>query len=554
LQVSNLSADSAQPHAAEDFSERKKFPPGNDYDVWRGARLAERLSLAHTRQDVWNHLITVVVQASDTEGLADTLSTLRCQTYRNIEILVAGASEMSLPDANDFASLRGLFAEPALDPLDMMSDSATDRLWRGSHLVFAAAGTTFDPDAFALLNRMLSPSQGTSPPDLVICDHDRLVTPQASPQPCFLPGWDPDLIAAMDYVGSAFMASRRLVLERRSASRADSLHDWLKSLATGASPVAVAHLSETVMHLVADLPRPAPAPSVLSRPARARSVAIVIPNRDQPDLLSRCIRCLEFLEGPLPELVIVDHASTDPATLAIYADLQKRYGARIQRLGGRFNFSRMVNLGVAATTAEVVLLMNNDIEVTLPGQLEKIIEHAMRPEVGVAGARLLYPDGRVQHAGVLLRSGLDHQHRVMAQHVLRGAPGTADGYLHALRSVRNYQAVTGALMATRRTVFENAGGFDEVNLPVEYNDVDYCLKVRALGLRVVAVPTDGIIHAESSTRGTETTTEVRAMRGHAMAVIADRWRDAVDRDPFRSPWADLGDVPEVRFPWSAGKR
>ena len=92
---------------------------------------------------------------------------------------------------------------------------ATDRLWRGSHLVFAAAGTTFDPDAFALLNRMLSPLQGTSPPDLVICDHDRGVAPGASPEPCFLPGWDPDLIVAMDYVGSAFMVSRKLILERR---------------------------------------------------------------------------------------------------------------------------------------------------------------------------------------------------------------------------------------------------------------------------------------------------------------------------------------------------
>jgi GT2 family glycosyltransferase len=556
LQVSILPADSAQQHAAEDFSERKKFPPGSDYDLWRRARLAERLRLAHTRQDVWNYLITVVVQAtsSNTEALADTLATLSCQTYRNIEILVAGESGTSLPAASDFAGLRGLFVEPALDPLDMLSDPATDRLWRGSHLVFAAAGTTFDPDAFELMNRMLSPLQGSSPPDLVICDHDRCVTPQASPEPCFLPGWDPDLIATMDYVGSAFMASRRMILERRFAGRADSLHDWLISLATEASPVAAAHLGETVIHLVCDLPRPAPAPAVLSRPARAGSVAIVIPNRDQPDLLQRCIRCLEFLEGPVPELVIVDHTSTDPATLAIYAHLQQRYGARIERFGGHFNFSRMVNLGVAATTAEVILLMNNDIEVTIPGQLETIVEHAMRPEVGVAGARLLYPDGHVQHAGVLLRMGSNRHHLVLAHHVLRGAPGEADGYLHALRTVRNYQAVTGALFATRRTVFENAGGFDEVNLPVEYNDVDYCLKLRAMGLRVVAVPTDGIIHPESSTRGNETTTEVRAMRTHAMAVIADRWRDAVERDPFRNPWADLGDVPEVRFPWTADNR
>jgi hypothetical protein len=159
LQVSNLSADGAQPDAAQGISERKKWPPENDYEVWRRARLAERLGLAHTRQNVWHHLITVVVQAaaSNTEALAHTLSTLNLQTYRNIEILVTVARETRPADAKDFASLRGLFVEPALDALDVLSDSATDRLWRGSHLVFATAGTTFDPDAFELLNRMLSP-------------------------------------------------------------------------------------------------------------------------------------------------------------------------------------------------------------------------------------------------------------------------------------------------------------------------------------------------------------------------------------------------------------
>jgi GT2 family glycosyltransferase len=530
--------------------------PPKGYDDWRQARLAERLSPVCAGQDAWNHLITVIVHgiASNTDALALTLSALRGQTYRNIEILVAGAGESDPPDANDFVTLRGLFLKPELDPLDVLSDSATDRFWRGSHLVFAAAGTTFDPDTFALLNRMLSPLQGTPPPDLVICDHDRSVAPGASAEPCFLPGWDPDLIAAMDYIGGAFMASRKLVLERRSAPRPASLHDWLVALATGASPVAAAHLTETAMHLIADLPSPAPAPSVGSRSARADSVAIVIPNRDRPDLLQRCIGFLEFFDGPSAELVVVDHASTDPATLAIYAELEKRHRARILRIGGSFNFSRMVNLGIAATSAEVVVLMNNDVEITLPGQLEAIIEHAMRPEVGVAGARLLYPDGKVQHAGVLLRPSENQQYPIRAYHVLRGAREDADGYLHALRTVRNYQAVTGALIATRRNVFERAGGFDEVNLPVEYNDVDYCLKVRAIGLRVVALPTDGIIHRESSTRGTDETAAVQEMRIYAMAVMADRWRDAVDSDPFLSPWADIGDVPEVRFPWMADNR
>jgi GT2 family glycosyltransferase/SAM-dependent methyltransferase len=536
--------------------DRERCEPTRGYDVWRQARLSERRGLAGIEQGAWHHLITVLVYggASGFDALSRTLSTLRDQTYRNIEIVVAAVKETDLPDAGDFASLRGLFAEPTLDPLNVLSDASTDRLWRGGHLVFAAAGTTFDPDAFALLNGMLSPAPGALPPDFVVCDHDRTAAHGSKPEPCFLPGWDPDLIVAMDYVGSAFMASRKLVLDQRSRGRPGSLHDWLVNLATGSGPLAAAHLTETVMHLVTEMSRPVPARSVPLPKARAGSVAIVITNRDRPDLLARCIRFLDFYEGSAPELVIVDHASTDPATLAIYAELEKTHGARIRRIGGAFNFSRMVNLGVAATSAEVVVLMNNDIEVTAPGQIEAIIDHARRAEIGVVGARLLYPNGQVQHAGLLLRPGVDQRKfPVIAEHVLRGAPRHADGYLHALRTIRNYQAVTGALMATRRAVFENVGGFDEVNLPVEFNDVDFCLRVRAMGLRVVVLPTDGIVHRESSTRTTRATPEVQTMRSAAMALIADRWSDAVNRDPFCSPWACLGEVPEVRFPWMADR-
>ncbi|WP_296746767.1 glycosyltransferase [Mesorhizobium sp.] len=482
-------------------------------------------------------------------ALARTLSSLLGQVYRNIEVVVAGVQEAELPGLADFTSLRGLFAEPALDPLDVLSDPKADHLWRGSHLVFAAAGTVFDPDGFALLNGMLSPSSGMQPPDLIVCDHGR-GTGTAAEQPCFLPGWDPDLIAAMDYIDTAFMASRKLVLDRRSAERAVSFHGWLRGLA--GRPFAVGHLTEPVMSLSAAMPRPSAAAVGVVGTSPPPSVAIVIPSRDQAELLQRCVSFLKFLEYPTLELVIVDHSSTELATLALYAELQEKHGARIVKVDGRFNFSRMVNLGVAASSADVVLLLNNDVEITDPREVEVMIAHAVRPEVGVVGARLLYPDGTVQHAGMVLRSGVSAMHPVLAQHVLRGASGHAEGYLNALRTVRNYQAVTGAIIATRRSVFNEVGGFDEVNLPVEYNDVDYCLRVRAMGHRVIVVPTEGIIHRESSTRGTAVTPEVERMRMAGMRVIAERWSDTFNHDPFCNPHLDMGDRPQARFPWTSG--
>jgi len=523
------------------------------YEAWRQNRLAERRSSSTAQRAAWNHLITVVVHGADgadAEALSRTLDTLFDQTYRNIEILVAGAGEGDLSDRHHFTGLRGLFVEPALHPLDVLSKPAADTLWRGSHLVFAAVGTTFDADAFALLNQAISPRRGATQPDLVVCDHDRAARPGAASESCFLPGWDPDLITEMDYIGGAFMVSRKLVLDRRGEEPPACLHDWLRALATDTRPIVAAHVTETVIHLVAGPIRPAGARGKLSSAGRLRS-AIIIPNRDRPELLARCVRVLDFFQGPVPALVIVDHASVDPATLALYGELERRYNARIERVGGQFNFSRMINIGVAATSAEILLLLNNDIEVTTSGELESIVEHAARPEVGVVGAHLRYPDGRVQHAGMILRPSPDRlRHPVMAEHVLRGAESDAAGYLHALSTVRNYQAVTGALIATRRDVFDAAGGFDEVNLPVEYNDVDYCLRVRAMGLRVIALPTRGIVHRESSTRGTEHTPEVLRMRSKSMAIIADRWEEAVNNDPFRNPWAQLGEVSDARFPWT----
>ena len=511
------------------------------YEEWRRARLAERMRATTTR-GVWNHLISVFVVDARTAGaiaLSETLASLNAQNYRNIEIIVIGSQASELPDPDDFLGLRGLFAEPALDAPSILSDAGADHLWRGSHVVFAAAGTTFDPDAFALLNDMLSVTRS---PDLVICDHDRHADRNDARYPCFLPGWDPDLIVQMDYVATAFMVSRELVLSQRPLGRQNSLHDWLCALANRS--LTISHLTEPVMHLTARMPEPSSLRS--TPPLPAASVAVVIPNRDQPDLLRRCVRFLDFFQGPAPELVIVDHESTDPATLELYADLEKKHGARLVKVKGPFNFSRMVNLGVAATTAEVLLLVNNDVEITQPGQAEAMIANAMRPEVGVVGARLLYPDGTVQHAGMVLTGPANGT----ALHAWRGAAENADGYLHALRTRRNVQAVTGALIATRRDVFDAAEGFDEVNLPVEQNDVDYCLRVRSTGLRVIVVPTVGIIHRESSTRGFARTPEVLRMRNADARLMEDRWRQ--QSDPFCNPHLETAERPNVLFPWSDG--
>lgn len=556
----------ANPARPREFAPAKPAGEGDDetgsrpknYAQWQRARLAERLRAPSTPPGLWNHLFTIVIFADAPDpaaALSATLISLHRQTHRNIEVLIAGAPGDLSPELSDFSGHRGLFVEPALDPLDLLASRATERLWRGSHLTFARAGTEFAPDAFALLNAALN-VDGAASPDLVICDHDRLDGSGEVTVPSFTPGWDPDFICAFDYIETAFVTSRAFIAAQRG-ERPASLHDWLCRIARTARQPATGHVAEPLVHMPANAPQPAlrsALPAVAAAPPGKElpSLAIVIPNRNQAELLKRCVGFLEFPNRLRPELVIVDNASDEAAVHEIYRDLRARYGARVVPMDQMFNFSRMVNLGVAATSAEMVLLLNNDVEITTPGALERIVAHAMRPEVGVVGCKLLNADGTVQHAGMLLRPGTAHGHPLRSEHVLRHAPGAADGYLHQLRTIRNYQCVTGAVQAMRRDLFDRIGGFDEVELPVEYGDVDFCLRVRAAGWRVIALPLDGVVHRESSTRGTASPPAVVAMRTAAMKVIAERWPDAVARDPYRNPWVEVGEVPAARFPWSDG--
>ena len=533
--------------------------PARDYPSWRQSRLTDRLDESARLVGLRNNLISLIVYVIDagkaSASLDATLRSLLQQTYRNIEVLVVGGAIGNDHQAEDFASYRGLFFEPGVSHLDILRDLHADRLWRGDHLMFVMAGTMFDADTFMMLNAALNTAPGARVPDLMLCDHDRVTGAHEFSHPTFSPGWDPDLIQSQDYIETAFVASRGLIQRRRAqATSCANLHDWLRIVAQEEPHLAARHVTETLVHLPqADPAPPPPVVVAFSPPCAMPDLAVIIPNRNRPDLLAQCLRFMEFQNRFRTELVIVDNDSDDPAVPAMYAQLRERHGAKIVSMNQKFNFARMVNIGVAVSTSPMFLLLNNDVQITSPGLVEQMLAHALRPEVGVVGTKLLNADGSVQHGGMLLREGHAGVKTMLALHVLRGARRGDAGYLNALSSVRNYQAVTGALMASRREVFVQVGGFDEVHLPIEFNDVDYCLRVRKAGYRVLCLPLDGIFHFESSTRGTELSPEVARMRQAAMVCMAARWLEQFRHDPYRNPWVELGNVAQARFPWSDGR-
>jgi len=225
-----------------------------------------------------------------------------------------------------------------------------------------------------------------------------------------------------------------------------------------------------------------------------RLISIIIPTHDQVDSLKRCIESLLGLTHYQHyEIILVENNSQETETLAYYEQLQAVPQIRIIESHQAFNYSSANNLGARQANSDWLLFLNNDIEIIEPGWLDEMALWVSRPEIGVVGARLLYPDGAIQHAGIII--GLEGH----ASHVFSGEDERRSGPFGSPCWYRNYSAVTGACMATRREVFNIIGGFDE-NYELVFSDVEFCQRVIQRGYRVVYTPFARLVHKEGRTR------------------------------------------------------
>ncbi|MCC7201181.1 MAG: glycosyltransferase [Nitrospirae bacterium] len=226
-------------------------------------------------------------------------------------------------------------------------------------------------------------------------------------------------------------------------------------------------------------------------------VAIIIPTRDKADMLKRCITSIEEKTTYKNyEIVIADDQSREEATLNYFGAIRHK----VINTGdsGHFNFSKIINRAVRGLDGDIeyILFLNNDTEVLSGNWLEEMLGWMRTSRIGAVGTRLLYPDNTVQHAGIIAPL-----HEGLPGHAFKTLPASSMGYLSYAKVVRNYSAVTGACMLTRRSYFEEVGGFDEEKLSESYNDVDYCLKLREKGYRIVFTPYAELYHYEGKTRG-----------------------------------------------------
>lgn len=451
------------------------------------------------------------------DALARTLDSLAAQSYRNFEIIVEGPEEATAyPD--DFASARGMFSQTELEPSELLSVLSAS--WRGDYLMLVDAGDIFNSDALEKMNVAVQSQMGFSLPDLVIFDH-RLRGGVIR----HLPGWDPDLLQHHDYVLRA-CAVWRGKLERFSAAP-DDLAGLLVRLTQ--EQACVVHVPHVLMELDAEL---APIAPMVAPQTLAPAVSIIIANKHGLDLLSACTAFLGGMKSEF-ELIIVDHVQDDPGAGNIYDELKVRHGAKVLRFTGPFNYSAMMNMGAHAARHPFLLFLNNDVVIQQAASVTMALHYAARPGIGIVGSLLRYADGSVQHAGMVTRRWIDDDGYIV--HVLRGETHDEKGHIGALTAPRNWQSVTGAFQVLRKTSFLDAGQFDEANLPIEWNDVDLCLRLRKLGLRVVCLPLEGITHADGQTRRLMNPGEVAPINLAASQEMNRRWPEAFASDPYENP-------------------
>jgi len=548
----------------------------------------ERIAFRRDLRSLRRHpLISIVmpVYNPDLGHLSSAIDSVRSQIYERWELCIAD-------DASTDASVTRLLNEYAT------ADSRTKITFRERNGHIAACSNSalelasgewvalLDQDdllsehALAVVAATIEdhPKAG-----LIYSDEDKIDQSGTRCCPFFKPDWNPELLLGQNYVSHLGVYRRRLLAEIggfREGYEGSQDYDLALRCSEKLQPNQIRHIPRVLYHwrmaegsaaaaseakpYAADAARRAiadhlqrknidgvvvPCPEnrewhrvIYHLRSPLPLVSIIIPTRDQAALLQRCLTSIREKTDYAPiEIVIVDNGSTEPETHAFLHELARDPRIQIVTDGAEFNFSRLINRGVRIARGEILAFVNDDIETDKSDWLREMVSHAVRPEVGAVGARLWYPDGRLQHAGVIL--GL---HGVARHAFQRFLPQPVAVMNRTFILSQNYSAVTAACMVLRKTGFDDVGGFDE-NLPNNFNDVDFCLRLRERGWQIVWTPYADLIHQESASRGRHSDSEERARLLHDMAYLQEKWGEQLRNDPFYSP--NLSDSDAFALAW-----
>ncbi|WP_256327415.1 glycosyltransferase family 2 protein [Variovorax sp. EL159] len=515
--------------------------------------------------------------------LREAIASVRAQTYAHWELCIADdastdpqVTEILDACAREDARIRWV-RRPVNGHISEASNSAL-ALAGGEWVVLMDHDDLLTPDA---LLRVAHELRTHADARMIYSDEDKIDATGRRYNPYFKPDWNVDLFLSQNMYSHLGAYQRALVLEvggfRKGFEGAQD-YDLALRCIERIAPQQIRHIPHVLYHWRAHAESTAQSAGAkpyaeiageqalnehfertgvaarsestpygyrtrLSAPACWPRVSLIIPTRDALDLVRQCIESIVTRSTyPDYEIVLVDNGSSDPQALRYFDELRGLQGFKVIRDDGEFNYAALNNTAVAQASGEIVALINNDIEVISGDWLEEMVSIALQPGVGAVGAKLLYPDDTVQHAGVLLGIGgiAGHAHKHLAR--------TDGGYFNRAQLTQSFSAVTAACLVVRKSVYEEVGGLDAVNLKISYNDVDFCLRLREAGYRNVWTPYAELYHHESATRPRDLDPAQRERAAREEGYMKTRWAAVIGNDPAYSPHLDL-DTEDFRLAW-----
>lgn len=465
------------------------------YTLW--ALRQEQMAHPHTPPDPERPVIALINLNADPQSKALAVVTCKNLMSEDVTPLLVGS-----PETPTLAA--------AIEQID----------WRASPwLLPISPGDRLAPGTIAAYRTAMADTAAR----LIYADDDMLVG-RRRVAPYFKPDWNSELFRHQDYLtGACIVHATRADLEVVTTSV-----DWASQLVTNmAGEEAPIHLREMLHHRhcrpVSRLPV---APIAIA--SDLPSVSVIVPTRNRVDLLRTCLDGVAAADYPDVEIIIVDNDSDDPDTLAYLATLDPARN-RVLHHEGAFNYSAINNRAAHEAQGRLLCLLNNDIETTDRTWLTTMAMQAVRPDVGAVGARLLYPNGRIQHAGVVIGVGnaAGHAHRFLRP--------DEEGYFHRHSLPQFTEAVTAACLVVERDKFMAIGGLNERDFAVAFNDVDLCLRLNRRGWQSLYEPRATLIHHESVSRGLDRDSVGAARFASELAALKRLWKTDEICDPYHHP-------------------
>jgi O-antigen biosynthesis protein len=571
---------------------RAKLAVGTDYQTWINRydtlRLGDRSRIRRhfrTFKQYPRFAILMNLSEPDPEYLAASLRSVREQIYPHWELCVVSSG----PSAEKVRRVLSRYAR--LDNRIMLCDErdrggvavAGDEVLgsaQGDFVTFLHAHDRLASTALYFVAREIN---GHPEAQLIYTDEDKLDAAGRRVEPHFKPDWNQQLLLERNYVSDLCVFRGDLIKSSgfRPGFEGSASYNLLLRCTGKITTSQIRHIPRVLYHrrtpaktfasdsatraVQEHLEQQGIAAELISHGGRDHrrvrylipkvrpSVSIIIPTRDMIHLLRPCLESILEKTTYSPfEIVVVDNGSREAAALDYLAQVSREPRVRLLRRHEEFNYSRLINCGVQNSESEFVALVNNDVMVISPDWVEEMVSQAIQPGIGAVGPRLLYPDGRIQQAGVILGAGLHG----IAEVAHRGLPKGDQGSFGRAALAQELSAVGAACMLVRRSLYLEVGGFDEEHLKVAFNDIDFCLKLLERGYRVIYTPYVELCHLEHASRGFENTTSKHQRFTEEIEYMKEKWCDRLLSDPAYNPNLSLGQdlftlsfPPRVIIPW-----